>query len=100
MKVKYISEIRLSSDRHHIERVKVISTIEFSKKEEDVHKTTVVNEIKAGKAEFYTAPPSHKKGEKRRLGDRVIIYSYNGKDYLKTVGNTSTKDNLGQLPEY
>lgn len=35
-----------------------------------------------------------------QIGAEVIVYTVDGKKYIKTEANNTKKDNLGKLPEY
>jgi hypothetical protein len=95
----YIYKVHYSTTQKHIESV--LTTTSLSRKD-DTEKTreTVIRDIKAyekiGKA-IYTAPPDNG-GLKK--GGKVIIEHLNGKEYIKTVPDKKTEDNLDELPTY
>lgn len=38
--------------------------------------------------------------QKYTLGDKLVIFSRGGNEFVRTEGNSTEKDNLGGLPEY
>jgi len=63
----------------------------------DVSRETVVADIKRGVT--YVTVFKDDKGDWRK-GQAVFIVTINGEEYIKTVEDRTTKDNLDNLPEF
>lgn len=62
----------------------------------DLQRQNVINLIKGG-ITFVTV---YKEGINFRRGEDVRIVRINNIEYIRTDNNNTTKDNLGNLPEY
>jgi len=92
-----ISAVKYNSDHTHIIQVKqhVDSDTQVGIAQV-VSRQTVVSNIKSG----YTYATIYPDGEKWKIGQRIIIYPVNGIEYIKTLADRTTRDNLGELPEF
>lgn len=61
-----------------------------------VSRYAVVENINKGKS-YMTI---RKKDGKWQPGDKVIMYSLDGEYFIRTDGNKTKSDNLGELPEF
>lgn len=93
-----IHAVRYNIPRTHIDRVRAMpdngesfgSTVEMAR-------TEVISAIKRG-VTFVTII---KDGDgKWKLGAKVFVVTINGAEYIKTVNDNTTKDNLENLPEF
>ncbi len=95
----YIYKVHYSTahkNREHIEKVLTTKSL-YQKDATEKTRTEVVDDINTYKKVIYSAPPDNG-GLKK--GARVITEYLNGKYYIKTVADNTTKDNLDELPTY
>ena len=92
-----ISAVKYNSDHTHIVQVKQHQDSDTQVgSAQIVPRQTVVSNIKAG----LTYATIYSNGGKWNIGQRVIIDPVNGIEYIKTLADRTTKDNLGELPEF
>ena len=92
-----ISAVKYKSDHTHIIQVKQHEDSDAQVGSAQIaSRQTVVSNIKAG----YTYATIYSDGGKWKFGQRVIIDPVNGIEYIKTLADRTTKDNLGELPEF
>jgi len=92
-----ISAVRYNSDHTHIIQVQQHVDSDTSVGiGQVVSRQTVVSNIKSR----YTYATIYSNDGKRKLGQRIIIDPVNGIEYIKTLADRTTRDNLGELPEF
>lgn len=92
-----ISAVKYNSDHTHI--IQVQQHQDSDKQAgpaQIVSRQTVVSNIKAG----FTYVTVYSDGGQWKRGQRVIIDLVSGIEYIKTLADQTTKDNLGELPEF
>ncbi|MBZ0320530.1 MAG: DUF3892 domain-containing protein [Anaerolineae bacterium] len=92
-----ITAVRYNSRRTHIESVRASADLITSLGEVKTYsRETVISSIEQG-ITFATATPAN---GKYQYGARVEIVIIEGTKYIRTDGNATEKDNLGNLPEF
>lgn len=93
-----ITAVRYDENQDHIIKVKRrLDNGNTLEKEEERTRSQVVNAIEN---KGYTYVTSYKKDNEWYKGQKVHIINVDGKKYLRTDSNKTTKDNLGELPEF
>ena len=93
-----ISAVRYDEKHTHIVKVRTHKDL-GEKVEKDFSeelRSTVVSNLKKGKT--YMTSLKNKEG-KWNKGAHVEIIKINGEEYIRTDGNQTESDNLGELPE-
>lgn len=95
----YIYKVHYSTAHKHKEHIeKVLTTTSLYRKDAtEKTRATVVNDIKNNNRTVYSAPTKNGDLEK---GAKVITERVNNEDYIKTVADRTTRDNLDELPTY
>jgi len=92
-----ISRVRYTKNPKRIDEVEIYTDEgEKLKKSDNMKRETVVSLLKK-KLKFMTIKKDTN-GWKR--GDNVIPYEADGEYFIRTDGNKTKEDNLGQLPEF
>lgn len=96
---KLIVAVRYNSQHTHIDFVQARKDLgdKLDEKVETLARQTVISQIKAGTS-FATAVRGS--DGKWASGAPVQIIRVSGVEYLKTVADNTTRDNLGELPEF
>ena len=92
-----ISAVRYNSEHAHI--IKVIQhqdSVTSVGSGVEVLRTLVIQNIKLG-LKYATI---YSNGSQWKLGQRIILDTIKGIEYIKTVPDNITADNLGELPEF
>jgi len=92
-----ITAVNFKEDGYHILKVEVRKNLPTSLSSgEPMDRKYVVASLKAGN-KFITATLKDKKWH---VGDDVEIVTINRVDFIRTDGNSTARDNLGELPEF
>lgn len=92
-----ITAVRYDENKTHIVQVKRRKDSGKSLEAPEIkNRSVIIDSIEKG----YTYVSSYKKNEKWIEGKEVHIIKVDGKKYLRTDSNKTTKDNLGELPEF
>jgi hypothetical protein len=93
-----ISGVRFNDKHTHIDKVRRLPDNGDSLgSSSEVSRQTVISELKDGTTYVTIFKDENQKWKKGRA---VFIVSMNGVDYIKTVADNTTKDNLDELPEF
>ena len=93
-----ISEVRFNTAGTHIDKVRThVDNGESVGPAVDIDRVTAVSRIEAG----YTFETIYKGDDgKWKRGRRVKIVVINGTKYIKTYDDSTTRDNLDDLPQF
>lgn len=93
----WISEVCYNSQNTHIVQVKIYPQGKVSPgNDETWTRESVIKHLKTGSNIFTMT----KENGKWVRGAKVKIIPINGTEYIKTVNDSTTKDNLGNLPRF
>ena len=98
-----ITKVQYDSDHSRIIECEVYTWSEDKLiNQEHQKRITIVNNL--GSSSYITAPPSKNEGNAVKgeviKGDNVIRYKIDDEYFIRTDGNKTKTDNLGELPEY
>lgn len=92
-----ISAVRFNDKRTHIDKVRRHPDNDTSIGPGAVSRENVVTDLKRGTTYFTIFKDQSDKWSK---GQSVYIVKINGTEFIKTVDDKTTKDNLDKLPEF
>lgn len=94
-----IVEVRYNEERDHISLVRAHKIIGDKAKEKTTHsRENVVNALKTKKVAISTGYIDE--NGIPQIGAPIEIFELDEVEYIRTVGNETVCDNLGELPEF